>query len=124
MIRQIAAIFLLFAFAAQLFNRAAIIVDYYANTASFAKYCENKARPVMHCNGKCQMMKKLNAAEKKDQQHPSRKSNYNEELVYCCPPFGNPIVHSYCIVNTFPASFDASIAKGVYTGIFHPPSMV
>ena len=61
MIRQVAAIFLLFSFALQVFNRSIIVLDYFANTASFAKNCENKARPMLHCNGKCQLMKKIKA---------------------------------------------------------------
>ena len=30
------------------------------------KFCENKSRPWMHCNGKCYLMKKLKAAEEKE----------------------------------------------------------
>ena len=124
MFRKITAILLLIAFAVQLFNRAAIIVDYYTNTVSFAKFCENKARPVMHCNGKCQMMKKLDAAEKKDQQNPSRKVSNNEEVVYYQQSFVNTIARRYYTIISFPAFFDTSIPKGVYADIFHPPSLV
>lgn len=31
------------------------------------KRCENKARPQLHCNGKCQLMKKILEQEKKEQ---------------------------------------------------------
>lgn len=34
----------------------------------------------MHCNGKCQMMKKLKQEEKKDQQNPERKSENKNEI--------------------------------------------
>ncbi len=49
------------------------MLNYYVNTASFAKNCINKARPKMQCNGKCQVMKKLQEEEKNDQQMPGRK---------------------------------------------------
>src|ERR1043165_5604310 len=80
MLKHIAAIFLLFAFAVQTFHQAVVVLDYYTNTASFARDCENKARPTMHCNGKCQMMKKLKEEEKKDQQNPERKAENKNEV--------------------------------------------
>ena len=33
----------------------------------YAKNCINKARPKLHCNGKCQMMKKMRKRKKKKQ---------------------------------------------------------
>ena len=54
--------------------------DYYSNTAAYAKNCINKAKPQMHCNGKCQMMKKLKAQEKKDQQNPERRNSKEDVL--------------------------------------------
>jgi hypothetical protein len=63
---------------AQTFNRFFIVVDYQLNKEYIAKtLCENKNKPQMHCNGKCQMMKKLQQEEKKDQQNPDR-SNVNK----------------------------------------------
>ena len=59
------------------------MVEYYANTSAFAKNCENKAKPAMHCNGKCQMMKKIKAAESKEQQMPERKMENKIELFSC-----------------------------------------
>jgi len=72
--KQLTAIFLIVAFTVQTFSSGFVVLDYYSNTASFAQNCENKARPKMHCNGKCQMMKKLKQEEKQDQQNPERKS--------------------------------------------------
>ncbi len=65
---------------AQTFNRAAVVANYYTNTAAYAKNCVNKAKPQMHCNGKCQMMKKLKEEEKKEQQNNERKSSPDEVL--------------------------------------------
>jgi hypothetical protein len=74
MFKQVTAVVLLAALSLQILNRTVIYIGYYANMAAYAKSCENKARPVMHCNGKCQMMKKLQQEEKKDSQLPERKS--------------------------------------------------
>lgn len=73
MLRIITAIVLLTALAAQTFQKAVIVLDYYTNTASFAKNCENKTRPLLRCKGKCQMMKKLQQGEKKGEQSAERK---------------------------------------------------
>lgn len=64
----------------QTFQGFAIVGDYYLNTSAFAKNCINKARPQMHCNGKCQMMKKLKQEEKKSAQNPEKNVNKNEVL--------------------------------------------
>jgi hypothetical protein len=79
--KQIAAILLLLAFAIQTFSGGFVVLNYYTNTAAFAKNCINKARPKMHCNGKCQMMKKLKEEEKKDQQLPERKVENKIEVL-------------------------------------------
>lgn len=81
MFRYLVAILFFSGFAAQTFNRVFIVLDYYANTASFIKDCENKTKPAMHCNGKCGMMKKLNAEEKKEQQAPERKGENKAEVL-------------------------------------------
>lgn len=87
MFRQLLSLLLIIIFAANVFDRAVIVFDYYANTASFAKSCENKTRPMMHCNGKCQMMKKLQEEEKKDGQSPERKSENKAETALSTKSF-------------------------------------
>jgi hypothetical protein len=80
--KQITSILLLLAFAIQTFSGGFVVLNYYTNTAAFAKNCVNKARPKMHCNGKCQMMKKLKEEEeKKDQQLPERKVENKIEVL-------------------------------------------
>ncbi len=81
MFKQLTAFFLLIAFVCQTFSSGWVMVEYYTNTAAFAKNCENKSKPILHCNGKCQMMKKLQAAESKEQQMPERKSERQTELL-------------------------------------------
>lgn len=74
-------ILLIFAFIVQTFTKSFIVAGYYANTAAYAKDCENKAKPKLHCNGKCQMMKKLKQEENKDKQSPERKADSREEVL-------------------------------------------
>lgn len=68
------ALFLIIACSVQTFYGNFIIVDYYANTNAYAANCINKNKPQLHCNGKCQMQKKMNEADNKDKQQPTRKN--------------------------------------------------
>ncbi len=85
--RQLIAGIFLIAFFAQTFNSTLVFADYFTNTIKYAKNCENKARPKLHCNGKCQMMKKLQQEEKKDQENPERKSENKSVLILSTKSF-------------------------------------
>jgi hypothetical protein len=121
MFRNISAILLLAAFAMQTFERTFWVLDYLGNSASFAKNCENKYRPQMHCNGQCVLMKKLKEQETKEQQAPERKSAGKSEVIssasFCdlrdVPSIQQPIhFHSFS---------NASLLK-MPRSIFHPPN--
>ncbi len=75
MFKKITATILLLAFVSQTFAGPFIMLDYFMNKAAYAKNCINKARPKMHCNGKCQAMKKIQEEEKKEQQNEERKAD-------------------------------------------------
>jgi hypothetical protein len=66
MIQYISAILLFFSISLQSFDKAIVVLDYYVRPSTFAKNCENKSLPKMHCGGKCQMMKKLKEKEKQE----------------------------------------------------------
>jgi hypothetical protein len=78
--KYITAVVFLAAFLAQSFGKSFYIADYYTRTARYAEKCINKARPKLHCNGQCQLMKKLQEEEKKDQQNPERNNSLKNEV--------------------------------------------
>jgi hypothetical protein len=121
MFRQFTVIFLLFALFAQVFSRSAIIMDYYTHVTAYSKKCENKARPQMHCKGKCQMMKKLKEREKKDQELPSGKAELKNEMISSRSFFTHiPVQKSQTGTPDF-ACFLITFPEGTHTGVFHPP---
>ncbi len=79
-LRTITIIPLLIAFAAQTFSGAFIQLGYVLNPDAFAKYCVNKAKPKLHCNGKCQMMKKMKEEEKKEQENLELKTIKSQSI--------------------------------------------
>lgn len=122
MLKQLSACILILAIAAQTFNRLAIVVDYYTNTASYAKNCINKAKPMMHCNGHCQLMKKLNHEENKDQQNPERRAENKLEVLSSRSFFCNAAIPAFISVSTIKNNFSlVYTTTGCYLDIFHPP---
>ncbi|MBL0145252.1 MAG: hypothetical protein IPP48_05380 [Chitinophagaceae bacterium] len=121
MIKQLTASLLLLAFVIQMFSGQFIKLDYYLNTAAYAKNCENKAKPKLHCNGKCQMMKKLKQEEKKDQQLPERKFE-NKTEVLSSKSFFYSIENTLTLIIEKPSAFEQkqSLADISYA-FFHPP---
>jgi hypothetical protein len=122
MIRFTAAILLIFAFAIQTFKGGFVIFDYYANTAAFAKNCINKAKPKLHCNGKCQMMKKMQQEEQKDQQTPERK--FENKIEVLSSKYFITTIHpgaSKIITRCYNNSYTARELK-MPRSFFHPPT--
>ncbi len=84
--------------------------------------CENKAKPKLRCNGKCQLKKKLTLHEKREKVPNSPVKEKIEILQYCQnteeekllqqPSFKTKAVFTY--LEAEPALF--------YFSIFHPPS--
>lgn len=121
MFKPIAAILLIIAFIAQTFSGGLVMINYYTNTAAFAKNCENKARPKMHCNGKCQMMKKLKQEEKQDQQNPERKSEVKVEVLSSKSFYHSNIAAvSLVTVKATPVEKNDAVTDISYS-FFHPP---
>ena len=80
-VHKIASAILIMAFFGQTFSQAFYYIDYTIDRAAYEKNCINKARPMLHCNGKCQMMKKWAEQEKKNQQIPELRQAAKLELV-------------------------------------------
>ena len=101
-----------------------LIADYYSNTAGFAANCVNKNKPKMHCNGKCQLQKKMNEANNNDKQQTTRKnaadantlsSKTSFEFIACPPNVANK--QEFVIINEgAPVDIAASF--------FHPPCII
>src|SRR6187399_65389 len=102
MLNQLTAFVFLLSFALQTFSKALIVVGYFANNSAYAQNCENKAKPKMHCSGKCQMLKKLHSEEKKDDQYPQRRAENKDETTLSSKSF-------FCILSIPEKKFPPSI---------------
>jgi len=123
MLKKLAAVVLLFAFVTQAFSGGFVLVNYYTNTAAFAKNCENKAKPKMHCNGKCQMMKKMQQEEKQDQQNPERKSVTKIEVL-SSKSFFTSSATALSILSSRAATVEKRYPlTNISYAFFHPPQV-
>ena len=66
-----ATLLLIFLTASLVFNQSFIILNFHLNQSYItANFCENKNKPELACNGKCSLVKKLNAEERNEQNNP------------------------------------------------------
>ncbi|MBL7701610.1 MAG: hypothetical protein JNM14_05135 [Ferruginibacter sp.] len=120
MFKKITASLLLLAFVSQTFAGPFVMLDYYLNTAAYVKNCINKARPKMHCNGKCQAMKKMQEEEKKEQQNAERKAELKIPVLSSKSFFCQvqPLIIKTAKATTFEKQYPLT---DISYSFFHPP---
>lgn len=119
--RIFATIFLTFSIFIQTFSTFIIQADFFLNRSYIAEnLCVNKDKPMMHCNGKCYLAKKLKDQEKQNQSPVSKTEKFDLQ------PFFIP--ESFSLKNAvtvFKPQYFTKNEKSVSTfraSIFHPPS--
>ncbi len=106
----------------QTFSTLIIHTEFYLNRSYIAKnLCENIDKPMMHCNGKCYLNKKLKQQQKQDQQAPV--SNTEK---FDVAPFFVPKLFSFTETFSFIKHLffikDERLEYSSPNSIFHPPS--
>lgn len=105
------------------------LVEYMVNYDFIANVlCENKAKPEMHCNGKCHLMKELAKASESEKPINSDKkdSSKNEiEILFFQEIWAQQFVinfgHNKSNIN---AEYKDTYAFLNATSVFHPPTLV
>jgi hypothetical protein len=119
---RLVALLLLITFVIQTFEGTFLVIDYYVNTGSFAKNCENKFKPQMHCNGKCVLMRKIKD-QKKNEQGPAPEIKYLVKMDLLSPKSSLSLDFAAAANNSrqhFVASNSGSVIDHP-SSIFHPP---
>jgi hypothetical protein len=122
--RRTAAFLLLLVFFAQAFSRYVLVADFYVNPSGYIANCINKERPWMHCNGRCQLCKRLHQQDKsEDKQTPERKSgNSRFETLFSASFFTNfNTLQLAAPINLQYPEFSAGKPIGMPRNLFHPP---
>lgn len=102
------------------FSRPMIYAGFAVNKKYIAeKLCVNRGKPVLKCNGKCYLAKKIKLAEEKDkkEERQSQKQPFQEAIITKKPGLSP----------TFSVDLELRFGDPVYqvaqisTAIFHPP---
>ena len=107
----------------QTFSREVLVVDFTLNRASItARFCVNKARPQLHCNGNCYFAKQL----KKQEERESKSAGpLKERLEMLAAAFRSLVPAAPIRWASAPVGYSPYQSAGVPTnavlGVFHPP---
>ncbi|RYG42259.1 MAG: hypothetical protein EOO01_23425 [Chitinophagaceae bacterium] len=122
-VHKIAAAILLLAFLGQTFNQGFYYVGYIVNKAEYVRNCENKYRPMLHCDGKCQLMKKIEAQRKKDQeQAPELKLAAKAEAISSRSSYILAVPLAYIAFKREYQTGNAGTPVDQPSAFFHPPN--
>lgn len=114
-------ILLLTALLAQTFSRSLAMADYLVNLEAYKKACVNKSKPMMHCNGKCQMLKKMKKQEGNNgTSAPVPKFNETELVLSSKSFFPSLYFNSINNITSF-YTYNEDFSSSYIGTIFHPP---
>lgn len=105
----------------QVITKFTIVVNYALNKEYIAKtLCENKAKPKMHCNGKCHLKKQLEKQEKKEK--PTNTSKEKFEIQFfsnASIELGLPLL--FFEERAFVSFYNNNLAFNDLRSVFQPP---
>ena len=109
-------------FVCQTFEKQLLTLDFYANQSFVSKnLCENRNKPQLHCNGKCQLQKKLNQAANNDKQNPERKVESSNEVLFCKNSFPQVAIPFLISIQKEYFTPDTKAIVDQSFEFFHPP---
>lgn len=121
MLQKFLALILMASIGIHTFQQVGIVANYYVNKAAFEKRCENRLKPLLQCHGKCLLMKKLIAEERKHQKYPELK--FDSKIEHYVSPSITELLPSDW-VSSVPLLYyiDTDEVADHISDIFHPPS--
>lgn len=118
---RLLSILLLTGFLLQNFSKVMVFINYAINKEYIAKnLCENKSKPKLHCNGKCQLKKELQKQDKKEDTPSNIKDKYEIQLF--SEIYDSLIVCSFLTGEQVFRLCRFSIHSFYVFSFFHPPS--
>lgn len=123
MLRLSIIILLITAMLTQSMSRGIIVLSYFTNKKAYERYCVNKARPQLHCDGKCQVAQKIKQEEERDQKDPLKSSRFSE-VVFINQNAFIPIEPVFTAIpaNTYLLPLSIGHTAAFSSTFFHPPN--
>lgn len=118
---RLSSLLMLIVISLSVFAQGVVVLHYYINKAYIAKnLCENRSRPMLHCDGKCVLAKKL-AAQEKEQQDSGMYFTEKFEVV----SIGDGLIElplPFCtVLQTASGNYRSKPLAQGFTSIFQPP---
>jgi hypothetical protein len=125
MFRSLVVILFIFIMFFQNTGTVLVMADYYINIKNITlELCINKARPELHCNGKCYLKKKLESEQKQQQeQAPGSRKYVTEVQLYYQQNLPGPGLTQQTIESAKYPSYNQLQTASYHAAIFHPPSV-
>jgi len=102
-------------------SRLLIIANYEVNKDYISKnLCENKAKPEMHCNGKCHLKKQLQKEDKKENSASNTGKEKSEVQFFSATTSLKKVV-AETIENKLNSNYLFSNYSKHLVSVFHPP---
>lgn len=115
-------ILLFTALLAQTFSRSIAMADYLFNLETYKKNCVNKTKPMLHCNGKCQMLKKMKKQEGESGTNAPVPKFNQSELVLSSKSFF-PRIEFFKLTNrAYYFTYSSPFSSNHISSVFRPPS--
>ncbi|QIH34785.1 hypothetical protein K2F45_20275 [Sphingobacterium siyangense] len=121
--KKIVSFLLLIVLAYQCLGSMGVFVWFESNRSFIAaNLCENRARPEMHCNGQCVLMKKLKALDEKSSEKDLPQNVKYETFICLMQDFIiMPEQMSICVKNTYVTYYNAYYSFIHFKNNFRPP---
>jgi len=104
------------------FGKLLVYTNYLLNKEQITlKYCENKSKPSLKCNGKCHLKKQIKEQEKKEDQSKSNVKNDNEIQLFS-NDFDLEINELYISKVSLNILYVDGKTNELSLSIFHPPT--
>lgn len=124
-LKRIVAILAIFSFLAKDIASFSWDVWFYINQSEIAREkCENKAKPMLHCNGKCYLTKQLKKLEQKEQDHNTKRNPFfqvEKSQLFAYLSVSEVEVHCFFSEEKPFLDYRNSFSEYNQTEIFHPP---
>jgi hypothetical protein len=123
-VKKLVAIIFLFIFSFQYFYTVVVNCWFYANRSSITlKYCINKSRPKLKCNGNCYLSKQLKKAEENEEKEAPKQLKKLAETSPCTIATFNYNLQSPSEISIRNPKIEGNYHFTRYTVVFHPPSL-
>ncbi|MFL5740722.1 MAG: hypothetical protein ACJ75B_10930 [Flavisolibacter sp.] len=121
--KGIGILFLMSLILLQSFSKWVIIAEYQINKGYIAStQCINRNLPKMHCNGKCQMMKKLAEEEKKNAPTGPATTKMQEPCIIQDFRVSDAAAFVRTVVEHH-SCYQQSYSLHMPSSVFHPPAL-